>query len=358
MKTTTTTHEIVNTTPTLRLLVAALALAGCTLVQAQTQTPVSDAQQVTVDNFTRAESARFFANVVKRGGFGAFAHHRQLLPIDMQAVVRPNRDTLYSSAVFDLDAGPVTVTLPDAGKRYFSMIAINQQQYTPGVVYKAGSYTYDKAQLGSRYLLLGVRTLVDPADPADVKAAHALQDAIKVRQDGGPGHFEPGNWDQASLAQVRKSLLALASTVPDSGGMFGSPAQVDPIRHLLGSAAAWGGNPEKDAYYLNVTPTRNDGSTVHQLVVRDVPVDAFWSISVYDSAGYFQKNPFDAYTLNNLTASKGADGSVKVRFGGCDGKVANCLPTMPGWNYMVRLYLPQAQILDGSWRFPQAQPLP
>lgn len=339
----------------IRLALAALALASTTLVQAQT--PAGDAKAVTADNFPQAESARFFGNVVKRGGFGAFAHHRELLPIDKQAVVRPNRDTLYSSAVFDLDAGPVTVTLPDAGKRYFSMIAINQQQYTPGVVYKAGSYTYDKAQIGSRYLLLGVRTLVDPADPADVKAAHALQDAIKVRQDGGPGHFEASNWDPASLDKVRQALLALAITVPDSGGMFGTREQVDPVRHLIGSASAWGGNPEKDAYYLNVTPTRNDGATVHQLQVKDVPVDAFWSISVYDAAGYYQKNPFDAYTLNNLTARKGADGSVKVQFGGCDGKVANCLPTVAGWNYMVRLYLPQASILDGSWHFPQAQPV-
>ena len=37
-------------------------------------------------------------------------------------MIRLNRDTLYSSAVFDLDAGPVTITLPDAGKRFMSML--------------------------------------------------------------------------------------------------------------------------------------------------------------------------------------------------------------------------------------------
>ena len=43
--------------------------------------------------------------------------------------------------------------------------------------------------------------------------------------------------------------------------------------------------------------------------------------------------------------------------GGCDGKIANCLPTMPGWNYTVRLYRPRPEILDGSWTFPAAQPV-
>src|SRR5207245_10380541 len=36
-------------------------------------------------------------------------------------------------------------------------------------------------------------------------------------------------------------------------------------------------------------------------------------------------------------------------------KIDNCLPTMPGWNYMVRLYRPRAEILNGTWTFPEAQ---
>jgi hypothetical protein len=30
---------------------------------------------------------------------------------------------------------------------------------------------------------------------------------------------------------------------------------------------------------------------------------------------------------------------------------------MPGWNYIVRLYRPRAQILDGTWKFPEARPV-
>lgn len=44
-----------------------------------------------------------------------------------------------------------------------------------------------------------------------------------------------------------------------------------------------------------------------------------------------------------------------IQFGGCDGKIPNCLPIMRGWNYMVRLYRPHAEILSGKWKFPEAQ---
>ncbi|BAN48692.1 DUF1254 domain-containing protein [Metapseudomonas resinovorans] len=310
---------------------------------------------VTADSFVRAESHKFFKRVVDRGGFGKFVHNRELVPVESQVVIRPNRDTLYSSAVFDLEAGPVSVTLPDAGSRYLSLIAISEDQYTPDLSYAPGRYRFTREAVGTRYVLLGVRTLADSTSASDLQAAHALQDRVQVEQAKGPGRFEIPQWDQASLTELRSSVLKLAATVPDSRGMFGQPGKVDPVRHFIGSASAWGGNPEKDAYYLNVTPTRNDGATPYQLEVKDVPVDAFWSISVYNGAGYFERNPQNAYALNNLTAKRGSDGRIVVRFGGCDGQVANCLPITAGWNYMVRLYKPRAEILDGSWRFPEAR---
>jgi hypothetical protein len=87
--------------------------------------------------------------------------------------------------------------------------------------------------------------------------------------------------------------------------MFGADEnQVDPVRHLNGTAMLWGGNPEKDALYLLITPTRNDGDTIYRLTIKDVPVDGFWSITVYNSEGYLQPNPYQAYALNSLTAQK------------------------------------------------------
>jgi hypothetical protein len=257
--------------------------------------------------------------------------------------------------VFDLDAGPVTVTLPDAGERFMSMQVLDEDQYTSQVLYGAGRHSLSRESIGTRYVSLGVRILVDPASPEDLKQVHALQDALKLEQKS-PGKFEVPAFDPVSQKKVRDALLRLAETVPDTRRMFGPRGQVDPVRHLIGTAMGFGGNPEKDALYLTVTPSKNDGTTVHRLTVKDVPVDAFWSISVYNAKGNFQKNSLDAYSLNNITAKKQADGSVAVQFGGCDGKIPNCLPIVKGWNYTVRLYRPRAEILDGKWTFPDAQP--
>ena len=142
----------------------------------------------------------------------------------------------------------------------------------------------------------------------------------------------------------------LDATLTDTSHSFGTKDEVNPIDRLISAAAAWGGNPPKDATFLNVTPPKNDGKTNYKLTVKDVPVDGFRSISLYNAEGYYQKNELDAYSLNNITAKKSADGSTTIQFGGGDGKTANCLPTMPGWNYTVRLYRPRKEILDGTRR--------
>jgi hypothetical protein len=336
-----------------QIAIATLVVAWSAVLHAQV--PAEITVPVTPDNFNRAESDMYFGGTVRNGGFGKFNHNREVMPIDKQAVIRANRDTLYSAAVFDLDAGPVTVTMPDAGSRFMSMMVINEDQYVPLVFYGAGDRTLTKQQIGTRYVMVGIRTFVDPNAVRDIEQVHALQDAIKVTQ-ASAGSFEVPKWDQASQKKVREALLMLAATLPDTKHMFGPKDQVDPVRHLIGTATGWGGNPEKDAMYLTVVPNKNDGTTVYKLTARDVPVDGFWSISVYNAKGYFERNQYDAYTLNNITATKNADRSVSIQFGGCDGKIPNCLPVTPGWNYWVRLYRPRSEILNGSWKFPEAQP--
>jgi len=341
------------------VITRAIFAAAATLAAfagAGAQTPSGAALPVGADNFVRAESDLYMGNMAKDGSFGKFLHRREPASIDNQTVIRLNRDTLYSAAVFDLDAGPVTITLPNAGKRFMSMQVINQDHYVPSVFYGGGSHTLTKAKVGTRYAAVAIRTLVDPKDPKDVQQVHVLQDAIKVSQKNA-GKFEVPNWDPASQKKVRDALLVLGSTIPDFKKAFGTKQEVDPIRHLIGSASGWGGNPDRDATYLNITPSGNDGKTVYRLVVKDVPVNGFWSVSLYNATGYYEKNPYDAYTLNNLTAQKSADGSIAIQFGGCDGKIANCLPIMPGWNYTARLYRPRAEILNGKWAFPQPQPV-
>ena len=313
--------------------------------------------RVTVDNFRRAESDTYFARFVNEGGFGKFQHERELAPIDKQTVIRLNRDTVYSFGVFDLDAGPVTVTLPDPGKRYMAVQVIDEDHFAPDVFYAPGVHTLTREKVGTRYVCLAIRTFVNPGDAADVKAVHALQDAIKVGQKSG-GKFEVPDWDQASLKKVREALLALAAANGgiESARMFGRAGEVDPVQHLIGTAAGWGGNPPGAALYAGAEPKQNDGKTVYRLTVKDVPVDGFWSVSVYNKDGFFEKNARNAYTVNNVTAKPNPDGSVTIQFGG-EETAPNYLPTMPGWNYTVRMYRPRKELLEGGWKFPEAQPV-
>jgi hypothetical protein len=84
--------------------------------------------------------------------------------------------------------------------------------------------------------------------------------------------------------------------------------------------------------------------------VKDVPVDGFWSVSVYNAEGYFQSNEYNTYSLNNITAKGREDGSITIQFGGCDGKIANCLPIMRDWNYTVRRNYSALFTLIMRWR--------
>jgi hypothetical protein len=337
----------------MRAKIAILAFAALTVVSSAAFAQSSSAGvPVSVDKFARAESDNYFAiNAKVAGGIGKLGHHREPAPVDDQTVIRLNRDTLYSFGVFDLGASPVTVTLPDAGKRFMSLQIINEDHYVPFVAYDHAPHTLTEKSVGTRYVMVAIRTLVDPSDPKDLDEVHRLQDAIKVSQKSA-GTLQLPNWNQADLKEIRAALLVLAKHTDGFKHAFGTKDQVDPIRHLIATAAGWGGNPDKDATYLGGFVPKNDGTTIYRLRVKDVPVDAFWSVTVYDAAGYFEKNPYNAYSLNNITAKKDADGAVTVQFGGCDGKIPNCLPIMAGWNYTVRLYRPRPEVLNGKWKFP------
>jgi len=313
---------------------------------------------VTPDNFIRAESDVYMAAQVRDGAFGKFKHTREVAPLDNQSIVRLNRDTIYSSGVFDLDAGPVTITMPDPGARFLSALIINEDHFNPEVFYGAGTHTLTRQNVGTRYVMVGVRIFVDPNNREDMQHANALQDAITASQPGGPGTFEIPNWDPVSQKKVRDALMAVSNTLPDLRYAAGpNRTAVDPVRRIAAAASGWGLNPDRDAIYLNVFPEKNDGKTGYRLAVKDVPVDAFWSVSVYNADGFFEPNALNAYSINSVTGQKDRDGAITIQFGDCSKETANCLPVTKGWNYMVRLYRPRQEILNGTWAFPVAEPI-
>lgn len=316
----------------------------------------AEPMKVNAFNFARAESDLYFSNVVKRnGGLNKILHDRVATPIDEQTIVRMNRDTFYSSSIHDLAAGPVTVMMPEAeGVRFQSLQVVSQDHYTPFVIY-GGSLELTQDNVGTRYVMLIFRTFVDPTDETDIQAAHGAQDEVTVEQ-ASDGAFEIPEWDGESLKVARDAFAALQSLGGTADKVrMGTADEVDPVAHLMATATGWGLNPKAAAMYFTGYPANNDAETVQEMLLTDVPVDGFWSISVYNKDGYFEENELGAYSLNSVTAMKEEDGSTRIQFGGCDGKVANCIPITDGWNYSLRLYRPKANVIDGSWQPPEVR---
>ena len=308
---------------------------------------------VNVENFVRAETDRMLAALqAEAGGVNQLRHNRVPTPIEHQPVIRMNRDTLYSAAVVDISAGAI-VTIPDAGDRYLSVMVVNQDHYINRIFREPGEHTLTVDDFDTPWVVVAARVLVDAGDGADVVAVNALQDRFAVEARSSKP-LESPDYDKASLDATRKALLELARGLNGFDHAFGAKSEVDPVRHLLGTAAGWGGLPDHEASYIGVEPGLPVGE--YQLTVRDVPVDGFWSISVYNPDGFFEPNERDAYSVNNITATPNPDGSFTVHFGGCADERPNCLPIMDGWNYTVRLYRPRPEVLDGSWSFPTIEP--
>jgi hypothetical protein len=267
---------------------------------------------VNVESFVRAETDRMFAALqAEAGGVNRLRHNRAPTPVDRQTVIRMNRDTLYSVAVVDISAG-ATVVVPDAGDRYVSVMVVNEDHFINRVLHEPGEHALTVEEHGTPWVAVAARILVDPVDADDVAEVNALQDGLAVEA-ASARPFERPDWGAATLDAIRATLLALARGLTDFDHAFGAKGDVDPVRHLLATAAGWGGLPDAEARYAGVEPRLPVGE--YELTVRDVPVDGFWSVSVY-----------------------------------------NRIPIVDGWNYTVRLYRPRAEVLDCSWTFPAVEP--
>lgn len=309
--------------------------------------------EVNVNNYVAAETAGQFDRILKMtGGINKLLSFHEPTPLDKQSVIRMNRDTLYSFAVVDISEG-AKLTMPETDGRYNSAMVVNENEYINKVFYDPGVYDLRKEEFGSDYVLVAFRTLADASDPADIKKANEVQDRMRVEAVASTAYTHP-NYDEKSYHELRDLLLQVSKFLPDSTGAFGTKETTQQVPHLLGAAFGWGGLPSEDAFYLNVNPDLPVGR--YQIdVPKDVPVKAFWSVSVYDKDGYFQKNALGVYNINSQSGKANPDGSMTVNLGGCDdASRVNCIPLTDGWNYVVRMYRPDPEVIDGKWTFPAA----
>ncbi|GAA2112762.1 DUF1254 domain-containing protein [Kitasatospora saccharophila] len=381
-----------------------------------------------------------------------FHHLREFPPAEFRSVVRPNFDTLYSSAWLDLTAGPVALHVSDTGGRYFMVPLLDMwtdvfatlgprttgsgdQDYlvvgpdhegelpaaarvlrapTPhvwviGRIQTNGPADYEKVRrIQDGLTLEALHPVEHPVDPAVdavtdplatvngftaveffTRACRALADNPPHPTDFSvlariaplgivPGRdFDPDRFTDPDLAALeagavsaRKAILSPLDTIatPVNGwrvsaetmGVYGNAY----FKRAAIAAIGLGANPPEDAIYP-VLATDADGEPVtgeHDYLLHFPadglpPVDAFWSLTMYDAEGFQVANGIDRFALGDRDPLVyGADGSLDLLISHRDpgpDKRANWLPAPTGpLGLTLRLYAPRPAALNGRWAPP------
>ncbi len=319
--------------------------------------PKWDHQAPTVDafNFARAETDMQMKGYAKSyKAFGKFSHGRKAYDVENQVTLSGNRDTIYSFGVFDLSKSDLTIIMPDSKGQYMTLMPISQNHDIYPGLNAPGKYTFKQKEVGTRYMVFVVRTFADPGNPKDMARAHKLQDGIIVKQKNKGDISGLKDWNKKDMLAMRKAFDMAGSSMSSSESFFGVKCDRSYFQNAMGIAIGWGGMQRKDALYLPTKVAKNDGKTAYTITVpKTVPVDGFWSVTIYNDKRYMVKNKYDSYSFNSTTSKKNADGTVTLRLGG-DPKADNFLPIPKNWVYIVRFYQPKKEILDGTWKFPEA----
>jgi hypothetical protein len=111
------------------------------------------------------------------------------------------------------------------------------------------------------------------------------------------------------------------------------------------------------------TPLAGTSSDEIRFPANDLPPygsDGFWSITLYDAAGFLVANRIDRYSIGDDTPGliRAADGSLTIVVSATRpaGTRVNWLPAPTGaFSLILRVYDPKPQVLDGSWSPPAIQ---
>ena len=391
-------------------------------------------------------------------GFGPpneFHHIRAFPTAEFRAVVRPNFDTLYSSAWLDLTGGPVLLRALDTGDRYFMLAMLDMWTdvfANPGKR-TTGTGTQSFAVVGPGYAgdlpeadsviqaptaWVWVIGRTQTNGPDDYASVHAVQDGYTItplhdrtytadpdvdttseplRLVNGmgavefftlacdalvvnPPHasdfsilarianlgivpgkpFDPDGRSAGVLDEIEAGATAAKDAIAGNTAGFGTQVNgwsvstetigVYGNAYLKRATVALGGlgaNPPEDAVYpillvdSDGDPTTGDQNyVIHFAADKLPPVDAFWSITMYDAEGYQVANELDRFAIGDRDRlSHNPDGSLDIFIQqsnpGPD-REANWLPAATGpLGITMRLYAPRPEILDGRWAPPAVE---
>ena len=385
-------------------------------------------------------------------------HHKRAFPdAEFREVVRPNFDTLYSSAWLDLTKEPMVVSAPDTGGRHYLLPMLDMWSDVFAVPGKRTSgtsaQTYAIVPQGwNGDLPKGMERIDSPTPhvwiigrtqtngPKDYEAVHKVQDGYlitplsqwgkkvvlaevkfdsTVDMETSPAeqvltmpaakYFSygaelmnvnrPHVTDWSTLARIKRiglvpgesfdfakaspavkagleravvdGLQLLRDTIPSLApvvngwqmntsamGVYGNFYMKRAIVALIGLGA---NQPEDAIYPLNLSDT--DGKpmeggkryVLHFSKAELPPVDAFWSVTMYDATGFQVANELNRFAIGDRDALKySADGSLDIYIQhespGKD-KESNWLPSSAKGvlGVTMRLYAPRPQALDGRW---------
>jgi hypothetical protein len=198
----------------------------------------------------------------------------------------------------------------------------------------------------------------------------------------GPGR-KPIVSSSSNAAQYRRNLELGARLL--TGGIGGDSSRIwteynqaaagsygtDYVERALVAKNTLGMQVPAQAVYLGASRARSGTTTPVPLAgtrsyeirfpAGDLPphgADGFWSITLYNAAGYLAANPIDRYSIGNETPGlvQGTDGSltIVVSAGRPGEKDVNWLPAPTGaFSLVLRMYDPTSSVLNGSW-FPPA----
>jgi hypothetical protein len=307
---------------------------------------------VNVENFIKVETYMYMGKYFdKIRETNTFLHYRDF-EVD-NSVVRMNLDTLYSISILDTKKSGIKIVLPVVEDRYISCCVLDNHHNEVLFTKRGGEYNFPQSD---QYLVCIIRILVKNRTEEDINIVNKIQDKIYIKSDYNNPELDIPKYDQKSYLYTKDLINKLFETTPNmsSIGMFGKKGEYNELKHLMGVTMGWGGLSEKQAYYISRFPENNNGTQEYSLTFRDVPVKAFWSIIVYDKNGYIIKDK--KQSLNNFTTKPDIDGNYTINFSN-DFKKPNNLNIVNGWNYTIRLYESEEQILNGEWTFPELQEL-
>jgi hypothetical protein len=176
----------------------------------------------------------------------------------------------------------------------------------------------------------------------DLKVQNALQQVPQLA------------YDQISAQQGKAGVLQNDWLISNIIGQYGT----DYLRRAVVAAYGWPANLPQDAIYP-ATSVDSDGNTfsgenqyvMHFAANQTPPVNAFWSVTMYDSDFFFVPNSLNRYSLSPQDSLVyAADGSLTLYFqytAPVADLQANWLPAPQGaFILFLRMYWP---IFDNFW---------